>query len=234
MSPTRTVVPLLASLVLSLAGGPVAIAAPDTKPPAPAPAPVPGKLGPGSAAVKQANEALSALLKQKVAAGSPEEKALAAKMTTSVRGFLDIDQLGKRAMADQKLTPAQLSEFLDLLRALIEDNYIKGLRANLDYQVNYTGETSTADGDLLVTTKIETKRHGRPYSIEVDYVVKKDGATWKAWDVKTDGVGLVDNYRTQFNKIIERDKFEGLIAKMKAKQASGAAATPPATTPPAP
>ena len=46
------------------------------------------------------------LLKQKVAAGSKEEKDLAAKVTTSVRGFLDIDQLGKRAMVDQLVEAA--------------------------------------------------------------------------------------------------------------------------------
>ena len=39
-------------------------------------------------------------------------------------------------------------------------------------------------------------------------------------DVKTDGVGLVENYRTMFNKIIAKDGFDGLIAKMKKKQAA--------------
>jgi ABC-type transporter MlaC component len=38
--------------------------------------------------------------------------------------------------------------------------------------------------------------------------------------VKTDGVGLVENYRTMFNKIMAKDGFDGLIAKMKKKQAS--------------
>ena len=56
--------------------------------------------------MKSANEKIAALLKQKPAAGSKEEKELAGKVTTSVRDFLDIDELGKRAMADQwsKLT----------------------------------------------------------------------------------------------------------------------------------
>ena len=104
------------------------------------------KTGPGTAAVKSANEKISSLLKQKPAAGSPQEKALAGKVTTSVRDFLDIDELGKRAMADQwsKLTKEQQTEFLSTLRALIEDNYVRGLRANLQYSVDYTGETTAA------------------------------------------------------------------------------------------
>jgi len=178
--------------------------------------------GPGTSVVKQANEKISALLKQKPAPGSKEEKDLAAKVTTSVRDFLDIDELGKRAMADQwgKLTAAQQTEFLTTLRSLIEDNYVRGLRANLEYSVDYTGETVDKDGNLDVATTINTKRHDRPYKIEVEYVLKKDGDKLKAWDVKTDGVGLVDNYRTQFDRIIEKDGFAGLIAKMKKKQSA--------------
>src|SRR5574341_612419 len=117
----------------------------------------------GTTAVKQANDKIAALLKQKPAPGSKEERALATRVTTSVRDFLDIDELGKRAMVDQwkKLSAAQQNEFLSTLRALIEDN-----------------------------------------------------------DVKSDGVGLVENYRTQFNKIIQKDGFAGLIAKMKKKQSA--------------
>src|SRR5690348_10911360 len=60
----------------------------------------PAKGGPGTAAVKAANDTIAGLLKQKVAADTKEEKDLAAKVTTSVRNLLDIDQLGKRAMVD--------------------------------------------------------------------------------------------------------------------------------------
>ena len=147
---------------------------------------------------------------------------LAAKVTTSVRSFLDIDQLGKRAMVDNwaKLTKPQQDQFLTLLRALIEDQYVRGLRANLDYQVDYTGESTDKDGNVIVTTKINTKRKGRPYAIEVGYVLVKDGDKLRAWDVKTDDVGLVENYRTMFDKIIDKDGFDGLIAKMKKKQSA--------------
>jgi len=196
-------------------------------PPRPAPAATAAatpaaKAGPGTQAVKTANETIAALLKQKVAPGSKEEKDLAAKVTTSVRGFLDIDQLGKRAMIDnwQKLSRAQQDQFLSLLRALIEDNYVRGLRANLEYQIDYTGESTDKDGNVVVTTKINTKRKGRPYTIAVDYVLVKDGDKLRAWDVKTDGVGLVENYRTMFDKIIDKDGFDGLIAKMKKKQSA--------------
>lgn len=194
------------------------LAGPETKP-APKPA-VFAKAGSATAVVKQANETISGLLKQKVAAGSKEEKELAAKVTTSVRGFLDIDQLGRRAMVDQwtKLSKAQQDQFLKLLRELIEENYVRGLRANLSYTVEYIGETTDKAGNTVVNTKINTQRKGRPYTIEVSYILVNDGGKLRAYDVQTDGVGLVANYRTMFNKIIQKDGFDGLIAKMKKKQ----------------
>lgn len=181
----------------------------------------PAKAGAGTQAVKQANETISGLLKQKAPAGSKQEKELAAKVTTSVRGFLDIDQLGKRAMVDQwsKLSKDQQQQFLTVLRELIEANYVKGLRANLNYTVEYAGETTDKDGNTVVTTNVKTQRKGRPYTIEVVYVLVKDGAKLRAFDVKTDGVGLIENYRAMFNKVIAKDGFDGLLAKMKKKQA---------------
>ncbi len=207
------------ALSFAVSGPAVALATPATTTPVSAPAAV--KTGPATDVVKRANDTISALLKQKPAAGSQAEKDLSAKVTSSVRDFLDIDELGKRAMADQwsKITPAQQKDFLDALRGLIEANYVKGLRSNLDYAVDYTGETTDANGNTVVHTSIKTKTKGRPVEIKVDYVVTKQGDKLRAFDVITDDVGLVDNYKTTFNKIMDKGGFTDLMAKIKKKQA---------------
>lgn len=177
--------------------------------------------GPGTKAVRGANDTIARLLKQKVKPGSTEEKKAAEKVTESVRGFLDIDELARRALVDHwgKISDAQKTEFLTVLRALIEDNYIKGLRANLEYQVAYKGEQPGADKTTtVVNTEITAKKKGRPIKIAVDYVLVDVGGKLKCFDIRTDGVGLVDNYRAQFNKIIAKDGFDGLLAKMKKKR----------------
>lgn len=211
----------LVAVLTVLALPPLAAADASKAPTADAPAPAKLGSGPGVTAVKTANETISAELKQKAQPNSKEEKELAAKVTAKVRDFLDIEQLGKRAMVDNwsKLTKPQQQQFSNLLRDLIEDNYVRGLRANLSYKVEYVGEATDKDGNVIVTTKIKTERKGRPYTIEVDYVLVKEGTKLRAWDVKTDGVGLVENYRTMFNKIIAKDGFDGLMTKMKKKQA---------------
>lgn len=181
-------------------------------------APAHAKTGAGTKAVRKANQTVSGLLAKKVAANSAAEKRLAAKVTSQLRSFLDVDELGQLAMQDHwdKLSAEQRREYLSLLRELIEKNYIKGLRANLDYKVRYIGEEKRGD-HLLVSTEIDTKRRGRPFTIAIDYLLRKDGGTWRTFDVLTDGVGLVENYRAQFNKIIAKHGFDGLLERMRKK-----------------
>jgi phospholipid transport system substrate-binding protein len=176
--------------------------------------------GPGTQTVRKANDTVAKLLRKKVAAGSDAEAKLATKITAELRGFLDVEELAKRAMSDHwaKLEPAKRTEFMNLLRELIEANYVKGLRANLDYEVTYVGESAKGD-NLLVTTEIKTMRRGRPYKIGIEYLLRKEGSGWRTFDVITDGVGLVENYRAMFNKIIAKDGVDGLIARMRTKLA---------------
>lgn len=174
--------------------------------------------GPGTKAVRKANDEISRLLAKKAEPGSAEEKKLAEQVTASVRDFLDVEELGRLALRDHwKTLPAeQQQEFMTLLRTLIEKNYIKGLRANLEYQVVYVSE-SKKDDSIVVRTEVKTKRRGRPYTVGIDYVLRKDERGLRAYDVVTDGVGLVENYRAQFNKLINKHGFEGLLERMRKK-----------------
>jgi phospholipid transport system substrate-binding protein len=41
---------------------------------------------------------------------------------------------------------------------------------------------------------------------------------WLVYDVSIEGVSLVSNYRTQFNKIIQTTSYNELISKLRNKQ----------------
>lgn len=169
--------------------------------------------GPATDAVKAANTSVSTLLKK---------KAKAATVTEAVRGFLDLDLLGQRALVDHwgTLSAAQKSEYLALLRELIEASYLQGVKKNLQFEVVYDGEAPGTDGTVRVSTTVKTTRKGRPAAVPIAYVLSNASGTYKAFDVVTDGVGLVENYRAQFNKIIAKEGFAGLIARMKKKLAT--------------
>lgn len=172
-----------------------------------------------TSAVKRANETLAKLLAERAGPGSEAERKNSTQVTERVRDFLDVDELGQRALGEHwaRLTSAQRREYLTLLRELIERNYLRGLRANLSYQVVYRGESPQGE-TRIVSTEIRATRKGRPYSISIDYVMRKEAGRWRAFDVVTDGVGLVENYRAQFGKIIAKDGFAGLMERMRKKR----------------
>ena len=72
------------------------------------------------------------------------------------------------------------------------------------------------DADLAtVSTRIMTKNGTE---VPVDYRLFKRGDRWMIYDVSVEGISLVSNYRTQFNKIIQTNGFNGLVEKMRTKQ----------------
>jgi phospholipid transport system substrate-binding protein len=177
--------------------------------------------GAATGTVRKANDTLTELLRKKAAPGSPEEKALATQVTGKLSSFLDVDELGRRALRDHwsKLTDAQKKEFSTLLRELVEANYLRALRSQLDYKVSYLSETST-DSGVRVATEVSSVKNGRKQTISIDYVLHENNDSWRVFDLVTDGVGLVENYRSQFNKVVAKEGIDGLLARMRKKKAA--------------
>jgi phospholipid transport system substrate-binding protein len=130
-----------------------------------------------------------------------------------------VEELGQRALADhwKSSSSAQRKEYLTLLRELVEGNYIKAMRSNISYEVRYLKEEER-DGSRWVSTELALSRNGRPEVMSVDYGLRKQGDSWRAYDLVTDGVGLVENYRAQFNKIVAKEGVNGLLARMRKKK----------------
>jgi phospholipid transport system substrate-binding protein len=168
--------------------------------------------------LKQKNGEVDRLLRQKVEKGTPAETKQKDEIKQMAATLLDYDELAKKALAAHwdKLTPAQQKEFVSTLRELIERNYVKQLRSNLDYQVQYKNEEAEGD-QATVTTVVKVNSSGKKTDAEIVYKMKKATDGWHVWDVITDEVSLVRNYKTQFNKIITEQSYDALIKKMKSK-----------------
>ena len=63
-------------------------------------------------------------------------------------------------------------------------------------------------------TEIVSKRD-LPAAVEYR-LLQRDG-NWKVYDIVIEGVSLVNNYRTQFNTIIMKDSYAGLVKQMRLK-----------------
>jgi phospholipid transport system substrate-binding protein len=130
--------------------------------------------------------------------------------------IFDWEETGKRALARhwQGRNPAEQKEFSALFADLIERSYVGKIEQYSGERIVYASETVEGD-QATVRTKLITKSGTE---IPIDYRMLKEGDRWRAYDVVIEGVSLVSNYRTQFNKIIQQSGYKELINRMKAKQ----------------
>jgi phospholipid transport system substrate-binding protein len=130
--------------------------------------------------------------------------------------IFDFSEIAKRSMARhwQPLSEAQRTEFVGLFADLLERSYISKIETYGGEKIQYVAERM--DGDYsVVSTKIVTKNGTE---VPVDYRMIKRGDRWLVYDVSIEGVSLVSNYRTQFNKIIQTTSYNELVSKLRNKQ----------------
>jgi len=130
--------------------------------------------------------------------------------------IFDFGEIAKRSMARhwQPLSDSQRTEFVGLFADLLERSYISKIETYGGEKIQYTSER--ADGDFAtVSTRIVTKNGTE---VPVDYRMIKRADRWLVYDVSIEGVSLVSNYRTQFNKIIQTTSYKELVSKLRNKQ----------------
>jgi phospholipid transport system substrate-binding protein len=117
----------------------------------------------------------------------------------------------------------QKKEFVELFRQLLENTYLKRIENHADATVKYVG---AEEDDGYWTVKIvaisrdnqEVPITYKMYTLSEKEKKKKDAEHhWLIYDVKIEGVSLVNNYRSQFRDILLGHSIDELIAKLRKK-----------------
>ena len=146
--------------------------------------------------------------------GKADERRAAVRQIANE--IFDFGEIARRSLGRywQPLSDAQRTEFVGLFGDLLERSYISKIELYGGEKIVYSGERM--DGDLaIVSTKIITKNGTE---VPIDYRLFRRGDRWLVYDVNIEGISLVSNYRTQFNKIIQSNGYNTLVDRMKAKQ----------------
>ncbi len=108
---------------------------------------------------------------------------------------------------------AEKKEFIELFGKLLEETYISKIEGYTNEKVEYLKEVIT-DKKAQINTRIVTEK----VEIPIDYRLyqEKDG-TWMVYDLVIEGVSLVNNYRSQFDEILQKDNYRKLIEELKKK-----------------
>lgn len=115
----------------------------------------------------------------------------------------------------RQIGPSQRAQFTQLFTAFIENAYLSKIQDYSGQDVAILGENSEGEGFARVRSQI--MQPGKQ-PIKVDYLLRDLDGDWKIYDVTVDAISIVANYRNQFNRVINDQGFDKLMADMQTKQ----------------
>lgn len=129
--------------------------------------------------------------------------------------LFNFPEMAKRSLGFhwRQLSPEERQEYVTLFTDLLERSYA----GKIDL---YDGETVifmrevVEDNYARVDSKIVSKK-GEEFSI--DYKLLRTNDDWRIYDVVVEHISLVNNYRSQFNRVIANSSYENLIKKINRK-----------------
>ena len=144
----------------------------------------------------------------------PKDKRVAVRKIAD--DIFDFGETAKRALGRHwaARTQAERDEFVQLFGDLLERSYISKIELYGGEKIQYMSDR-IEDDQAAVLSKLVTKAGS---DVPIEYRMLKKGDRWLVYDVIIEGVSLVANYRTQFNKIIQTSSYAELVKKMKSRQ----------------
>ena len=162
--------------------------------------------------LKVSMDKLIAVLKDKSLKAPDKKEERRAKIFAILDERFDFEQMGKWALgANWKgLSQQERDEFVKVFSELIKKSYILKIERYNNEKIEFKDERTKGKYYYVYTDVISG---GQP--IPVNYSLYSKGDQWLVYDVVIEGVSLVKNYRTQFDEIIRKEKFSGLMDKLK-------------------
>lgn len=184
-------------------------------------APAPARAGAPTDQLKASVEQIVKVLEDPALRAEARSQERRAAIRKEAEGVFDFTETAKRALGRhwQGLAEKDRQEFTSLFTDLIERAYISKIERYSGERIAYAGEAMEG-GLATVRTRFVTKQGTE---VPVDYRMQQRGDRWLVYDVSVEGVSLINNYRTQFDKIIQTSSYAELVRKMKAAELSAPA-----------
>ena len=124
-------------------------------------------------------------------------------------------EMAKRSLGANwtRRTPQEQEEFVRLFTEVLERAYADIIESYIDEKIVYLAE-KVDSGYADVNSKIVTNK-GEEYSI--NYRAQLVGNEWKVYDVVAENISLVNNYRSQLNRVIAKSSYEELVRRLRDK-----------------
>lgn len=130
---------------------------------------------------------------------------------------LDFNRMARGSLEDHwnELTPTERDEFVSLFGAFIEAAYLTQIQDYVELNIDVSKEwIAGPDYARVDATVIQPHQEILP----ITFMLERRGDDWIVYDVEVEDVSMVENYRTQFNRVIKRQGLAQLLNDLRAKQ----------------
>ena len=164
------------------------------------------------------------ILRDPAMAGDTNTTQRRKAILTAAGTIFDFGEMAKRSLGQHwaARTPAERTDFVALFTDLMQQSYISKVDQHGGAKMVFRGET--IDGDFASVRTTIPLSNGNEMPLE--YRMYNAGARWQVYDLSIDGISLVSNYRSQFNKVIRTQSYETLVTKLTSHQTEFSAEAP--------
>jgi phospholipid transport system substrate-binding protein len=173
----------------------------------------PASAGPPTETLREYTEAVQKVLDDpalKTDERRSERRAAVRKLAAEA---FDVQETARRALGPhwQQRSPAEREEFVQLFADLLEHTYISKIDLYGGERLRFTDER--IDGDnATVRAKVMTRQGTE---VPVEGRMHRKGDRWLIYDVTIENISLVNNYRSQFDRIIRTSSYAELVKRLR-------------------
>ena len=165
--------------------------------------------------VKSAAEGVIALLKDPQLRSADKRKERVERLKAIINPLFDYEEMARRTLAVhwRRRTAAEQHEFVKLFRSFLEKMYSDRVNLYEGERVVFGGETFDQEYAEVESKLISVKND----ESRMLYRLKRIDGKWKIYDAVIADVSIVNNYRSQFDRVISKSSFEELKRILREK-----------------
>jgi phospholipid transport system substrate-binding protein len=132
--------------------------------------------------------------------------------------LFDFQEMSRRSLGQtwDTVSPAEKQEFIHLFTSLIANSYMGKIEQYTGEPIRY--ESEQVDGtEASVLSRVVTPKGAE---IGIEYRLYLVENRWAVYDVRVDGISLVNSYKAQFNRLLQRGSFAELLKQLRQKAGS--------------
>jgi len=134
----------------------------------------------------------------------------------TISQIFDYKEMSKRSLGKHwnQRTAVEQKQFSELFATLLENSYAGKIESYNNEKIVYIKEIAQDTNNAEVRSKVITAKRDE---FTLDYKLTMQNGKWMVYDVVIEGVSLVSNYRSQFNRIITANGYDSLVKKLQTK-----------------